>query len=678
MRHPSRAAGRAVARCSISSTATAARRRREDGAARWRSSLTAIPASDAGWDDHSRRASASSPTRRCASAARRARSRARSGTTCPRTASTSSARRTTTPAGSARARGATSRSSSSARRRRVAPRGVDEPASATARSAGSCRPTCASTARRPRASTCARPESLFRTEFGTVVVQEDICNGCGYCVPACPFGVIDKREADGRVWKCTMCYDRLHGGHGARVRAGVPHEVDPVRAARRAARARRGAGRASCTATGSPRRASTAPIRRRRRRVRRVLPVARRARGVRPAARSRRDHARSPAMWRAAAAAAGAMVAARRGSVRRFEAPMSPRVAKSAVVPQGRRAHVLRPAGAEGAGVEVADPRLLLHRWSRRRFVDARRGRATCKATPDRRAVPTSWRWPRSPRARDCSIDDLGRPSRFANMLRVFRPSSPMNMGSWLLAVYGPLVGAAAAVRSARRGHAGRPGGRARRRPCSRPRSPPTPRCSWRTPRCPCGTTPGRELPFVFMGSACASAGAAAVLCSPRTDLPAARRLAVLGVAVEMAWRSRWSNGSGRSPRHTAKGGAARWRRPHGRWPRRAVRLLTSRRGPRARRRRRRARVGVGRDRAVRGVRGGPSFGARPARHAWRRSARGSMKRRPFAVWANGAFVRGHRRGMSGVKCPSTRSSSATTTPVLRRPRCVGPPSRPC
>jgi formate dehydrogenase iron-sulfur subunit len=51
--------------------------------------------------------------------------------------------------------------------------------------------------------------ALFRTEFGTVVVQEDICNGCGYCVPACPFGVIDQREDDGRVWKCTLCYDRL-------------------------------------------------------------------------------------------------------------------------------------------------------------------------------------------------------------------------------------------------------------------------------------------------------------------------------------------------------------------------------------------------------------------------------------------------------------------------------------
>ncbi|MGX6447396.1 4Fe-4S dicluster domain-containing protein [Patulibacter sp. S7RM1-6] len=54
--------------------------------------------------------------------------------------------------------------------------------------------------------------ALFRTEHGTVVVQQDICNGCGYCVPACPFGVLDRRKEDGRVWKCTLCYDRLDAG----------------------------------------------------------------------------------------------------------------------------------------------------------------------------------------------------------------------------------------------------------------------------------------------------------------------------------------------------------------------------------------------------------------------------------------------------------------------------------
>jgi formate dehydrogenase iron-sulfur subunit len=54
--------------------------------------------------------------------------------------------------------------------------------------------------------------ALFRTEFGTVVVQQDVCNGCGYCVSACPYGVIDRRPNDGRAQKCTLCYDRLGDG----------------------------------------------------------------------------------------------------------------------------------------------------------------------------------------------------------------------------------------------------------------------------------------------------------------------------------------------------------------------------------------------------------------------------------------------------------------------------------
>ncbi len=54
--------------------------------------------------------------------------------------------------------------------------------------------------------------SIVRTEFGGVYVQPDICNGCGYCVVNCPFGVIDRRPTDGRAFKCTFCYDRQKAG----------------------------------------------------------------------------------------------------------------------------------------------------------------------------------------------------------------------------------------------------------------------------------------------------------------------------------------------------------------------------------------------------------------------------------------------------------------------------------
>jgi formate dehydrogenase iron-sulfur subunit len=54
--------------------------------------------------------------------------------------------------------------------------------------------------------------SIVRTEFGGVFIQPDICNGCGYCVVACPFGVVDRRPEDGRAFKCTFCYDRQKAG----------------------------------------------------------------------------------------------------------------------------------------------------------------------------------------------------------------------------------------------------------------------------------------------------------------------------------------------------------------------------------------------------------------------------------------------------------------------------------
>jgi formate dehydrogenase iron-sulfur subunit len=66
--------------------------------------------------------------------------------------------------------------------------------------------------------------ALFRTEFGTVVVQPDVCNGCGYCVPACPYGVIDLRPGDGRAFKCTLCYDRLKDGQTPACAQACPTE----------------------------------------------------------------------------------------------------------------------------------------------------------------------------------------------------------------------------------------------------------------------------------------------------------------------------------------------------------------------------------------------------------------------------------------------------------------------
>ena len=54
--------------------------------------------------------------------------------------------------------------------------------------------------------------AIIRTEFDTVVIQSDVCNGCRDCIGACPFGVIGINPASGTAQKCTLCYDRLRGG----------------------------------------------------------------------------------------------------------------------------------------------------------------------------------------------------------------------------------------------------------------------------------------------------------------------------------------------------------------------------------------------------------------------------------------------------------------------------------
>lgn len=54
--------------------------------------------------------------------------------------------------------------------------------------------------------------AIVYNEFGNVYIQNDICNGCGYCVAACPFGVITRSAYDGHAHKCTLCFDRQRDG----------------------------------------------------------------------------------------------------------------------------------------------------------------------------------------------------------------------------------------------------------------------------------------------------------------------------------------------------------------------------------------------------------------------------------------------------------------------------------
>jgi formate-dependent nitrite reductase membrane component NrfD len=130
-------------------------------------------------------------------------------------------------------------------------------------------------------------------------------------------------------------------------------------------------------------------------------------------------------------------------------------------------------------------------------------------------------------------VHDLGRPERFINMLRVFKPSSPMSVGSWLLAAYGPVAGAAAVsdvtgilrpagtVATVGAGLLG-------------------PGIATYTAALICDTAvPGwhegrREMPYVFAGSAASAAGGLGLLAVHPADAKPARNLAVLGAAVEL------------------------------------------------------------------------------------------------------------------------------------------------
>jgi DMSO reductase anchor subunit len=129
-------------------------------------------------------------------------------------------------------------------------------------------------------------------------------------------------------------------------------------------------------------------------------------------------------------------------------------------------------------------------------------------------------------------IRDLGRPERFLNMLRVFKPTSPMSMGSWLLALTASAAGLATARETLglfpRLGRLGRAVAALSGLPLATYTAvliANTAVPAWHEAR--------RELPFVFAGSAAASAGAAAAIVTPVRDAGPARRLVVLGALLE-------------------------------------------------------------------------------------------------------------------------------------------------
>jgi formate-dependent nitrite reductase membrane component NrfD len=130
-------------------------------------------------------------------------------------------------------------------------------------------------------------------------------------------------------------------------------------------------------------------------------------------------------------------------------------------------------------------------------------------------------------------VHDLGRPSRFLNMLRVFKPSSPMSVGSWILSVYGPPAGVAGLtaltgrfpgigrVATVTAGLVG-PAVAAYTGVLISDTAVPTWHAGY------------RELPFVFVGSAASAAGGLGMIGAPLAEAGPARRTAMLGAALEV------------------------------------------------------------------------------------------------------------------------------------------------
>ena len=466
--------------------------------------------------------------------------------------------------------------------------------------------------------------ALFRTEFGTVVVQEDICNGCGYCIPACPYGVIDRREGDGRAWKCTMCYDRLGDGLEPACAKACPTESIQFGAARRAARARRRAGSSELHDAGRrPRPGSTAHD-----------PTTASAATARSSCCSTSPRSTACRPTRSCRPA----TCPRCGATPRCgRAGAWPRVVAAAFRGRSGGESGGRPAPADRDGVDGAAtpssrsyygrPILKSPTWkapdiplylflgglARARRPARRRsptltGRPALRAGRAARGAGRSG-WSASARSSTTSAG----PRRFLHMLRVFKPTSPLSVGSWILSPFvrarpgsppppqltghrpgrsGRAAGLGGAALAARDGHLHRGPARRHRRPGlargapraavrlrgQRPRRARRPRHARRTP----GNGPGR--------AARRRSGRRSSWPPPRC---CERRIGFVGEPYRRAGRHAGARGAS-----AGRGGRGGRRCSAG-----AVGCSPRRPGRPAR--------GVGRH-PVRGLRGGPRFRRRP------------------------------------------------------------------
>jgi formate dehydrogenase iron-sulfur subunit len=296
--------------------------------------------------------------------------------------------------------------------------------------------------------------ALFRTEFDTVVVQQDICNGCGYCVPACPFGVVDVSLEDGKAHKCTLCYDRLKGGLEPACAKSCPTdsiqfgELEELHA--RAHLAGGGAARQErrgCVSLWRPRRYWRPAA------AQCILSADRRSRNTQSAAHAEpprraggpESHFRSRHGRRSRSGQPSVFCGSARGPTMTDAPPLSVRVADErdvtyydlpSVKPSlwgGLVSGYMFVAGVGGSVQIIATAADLV--GDRALAPIIRNGRyialgATVLGGP-------------------LLTIDLHTPQRWYNMLRIFRKTSPMSIGTWVLMSFGSLSAALAAAQFA-------------------------------------------------------------------------------------------------------------------------------------------------------------------------------------------------------------------------------------